>query len=148
MKEQRNSTFDIAKAFGIFFLVSSHVRWWHITYVFTNFYMALFFFISGYFIKIEDMSLLSYIKSKIRSLYIPFVKFSLVFLIFHNFLYQIGITNGQYGIYDYIKKYWYFQALFALCSLRSADTTYFAFAARTFSCTFFGTGSYFSKNME
>lgn len=50
------------------------------------------------------MSLLSYIKSKIRSLYIPFVKFSLVFLIFHNFLYQIGITNGQYGIYDYIKK--------------------------------------------
>ena len=40
-------------------------------------------------------------------------------------------NNEDEIIYDYIKKYWYFQALFALCSLRSADTTYFAFAART-----------------
>lgn len=103
-ENKRNCTFDIAKAISIFFLVSSHAYWWHITYVFTTFYMALFFFISGYFLKLEGKTLLSYIKGKILNLYVPFVIGSVFFLVFHNLFYSINITSNKYSVQDSVKK--------------------------------------------
>lgn len=101
---ERNYTFDIAKALGIIFLVSSHAYWWPITRVFTTFYIALFCFITGYFLKIKERKLTEYILGKVRNLYIPFVVVSMSYLVLHNFFNLIGITSGRYRIDDYVVK--------------------------------------------
>lgn len=104
IKVERNDTFDIAKALGIIFLVSSHAYWWPITRVFSTFYIALFCFITGYFLKIKERKLLEYTLGKVRNLYIPFVAVSMSYLVLHNFFNLIGITSGRYRIEDYVVK--------------------------------------------
>lgn len=63
------------------------------------FAVPLFFFTSGYFYKPSktfDELKTFYIK-RIKGLYLPFVKWSLLFLILHNFFYHINIYNSNYG---------------------------------------------------
>ena len=68
--------------------------------IFTMFFaVPLFFFTSGYFYKpsktIKELRTF-YIK-RIKGLYIPFVKWSLVFLVLHNVCFHLNLYNGQYG---------------------------------------------------
>lgn len=63
------------------------------------FAVPLFFFTSGYFYKpaktVKELKTF-YIK-RIKGLYIPFVKWSLLFLALHNVCYHFNLYNGQYG---------------------------------------------------
>lgn len=63
------------------------------------FAVPLFFFTSGYFYKpsktIKELKTF-YIK-RIKGLYIPFVKWSLIFLVLHNICFHLNLYNGQYG---------------------------------------------------
>ncbi len=62
------------------------------------FHMPLFFFFSGYCFKNKYLSTpFDYFKKKVNGIYIPFVKWSLIFLIFHNVLFHLNIYNGSYG---------------------------------------------------
>ncbi len=100
--------------------------------------MQLFFFISGYFYKDEYSSnLKNLISKRLSSLYIPFLKYSLLFLLLHNVFYSLGIYNdaigGFYSVSDFINSFikimtfdltepllaafWFFTSLFAVSIL-------------------------------
>ena len=89
----RNSTFDIAKGLCIIGIVGLHC---HMPlYKFNSLFLVTVFFIfSGYFFKekyISDInSLGNFCKKKIKSLYIPFVVFNIIYTIFHNLLLKIN----------------------------------------------------------
>lgn len=63
------------------------------------FHMPLFFFCSGIFYR--EMASKDYIaiflKRRVNGLYIPFVKWSIFFLLLHNLLLAIGVYNSHYG---------------------------------------------------
>lgn len=95
-----NNYIAIAKAIGIICVVIWHSRppqWIGILTMF--FAVPLFFFTSGYFYKpsktINELKIF-YIR-RIKGLYIPFVKWSLIFLVLHNFFYHLNLYNDQYG---------------------------------------------------
>lgn len=92
----------IAKALGIILMVIGHSGCPQVLIrVIYLFHMPLFFFCSGIFCKeisnIESSSL--FLKKRIVGLYIPFVKWSLLFLFIHNLFMAVGIYNSEYG-YD------------------------------------------------
>jgi len=95
-----NNYIAIAKAIGIMAVVVWHSRPPQWLGIFTMFFaVPLFFFTSGYFYKpsktIKELRTF-YIK-RIKGLYIPFVKWSLVFLVLHNVCFHLNLYNGQYG---------------------------------------------------
>lgn len=58
--------------------------------------MPLFFFISGYFYKDKDSdNPLKLIVKRIKTLYIPFVVYQIIFLLLHNFFYKINIYSNN-----------------------------------------------------
>lgn len=63
------------------------------------FHMPLFFFCSGIFFKeiISKDNAFVFLKKKFVGLYVPFVKWSVFFLLIHNLLILVGIYNLQYG---------------------------------------------------
>lgn len=98
--KNHNNYIAIAKAIGIIAVVIWHSRppqWIGILFMF--FAVPLFFFSSGYFYKpsssIKELTIF-YIK-RIKGLYIPFVKWSLIFLVLHNVCYHLNLYNDQYG---------------------------------------------------
>lgn len=102
--------------------------------------MPLFFFFSGYCFNDKYFSQpFTFIKKKITGLYFPYVKWSLIFLLFHNIFFTIGIYNekfeflgqvqhlyslqgfrisaqriikGMYGHEQLLGGYWFMNALF------------------------------------
>lgn len=63
------------------------------------FHMPLFFFCSGIFFKeiSSKASISTYLKKRIMGLYVPFVKWSVFFLILHNLFMEVGLYNAYYG---------------------------------------------------
>lgn len=99
-QNSHNNYIAIAKAIGIICVVIWHSRPPQWVGIFTMFFaVPLFFFTSGYFYKpaktINELKIF-YIK-RIKGLYIPFVKWSLIFLVLHNFFYHLNLYNDQYG---------------------------------------------------
>ncbi|SHL91688.1 Fucose 4-O-acetylase [Xylanibacter ruminicola] len=95
-----NNSIAIAKAIGIFFMVVGHSGCPQSIFRFIYlFHMPLFFFCSGIFFK-EMSSIVSvgtYLKKRIKGLYIPFVKWAVFFLILHNMFMKVGLYNAYYG---------------------------------------------------
>ena len=113
-----NNYISIAKAIGIICVVVWHSRppeWLGILTMF--FAVPLFFFTSGYFYKPAKSTteLATFYKKRIKGLYIPFVKWSIIFLLLHNIFYHLNIYNSQYGfrgetsvlytLNDFVKKF-------------------------------------------
>ena len=99
-KSDHNNSITIAKALGIFCMVIGHSGCPQ--YLFKTiylFHMPLFFFCSGIFYK--EISTRTdveyYLKRRIKSLYLPFVKWSVFFLLLHNVFLLTGIYNSYYG---------------------------------------------------
>lgn len=104
---QRDITVDIAKGVGIIAIVVGHSSWnvsilnhtipigpfvylWH---------LAIFFFCSGYLYKETEEGIISYIVKRIKTLYIPFVKYSMIYLLFRYIFVWCKMVDGpQYGI--------------------------------------------------
>lgn len=69
------------------------------------FHIPLFFFVSGFLVKEEYFeNPKKFIVQRFKGLYIPFVKWSLIFLLFHNLFYSIYLYDSSYSFSDYISK--------------------------------------------
>lgn len=99
-KAVHNNIITIAKAIGIILMVIGHSGCPQVLFKFIYlFHMPLFFFCSGIFYK-EVMSLNAatlYLKKRINGLYVPFVKWSVLFLLLHNLFMIVGIYNPYNG---------------------------------------------------
>ena len=113
---QYDNSVSFAKGIGIILMVLGHTYFSDYGFRFIYiFHMPLFFFVSGYcFRKAHLDDFRNYAEKRIRRLYIPFIKYGLLFLILHNLFFHLNIYNdtfvfeGQvshlYGLSDYLEK--------------------------------------------
>lgn len=95
----RDASFSICKAIAIILVVLSHAAapGWMAAFVY-QFHVPVFFICAGYFFKTEYLdNEKPYIAHRFRGLYVPFVKWSLLFLCLHNVFFWTGILNERYG---------------------------------------------------
>lgn len=96
----RNNTITYLKAFGIILMVLGHSDC-SIPYIvgfLYMFHMPLFFFTSGFCFKtIHLNNFRVFAWKRIKGLYWPFVKYGLVFVLLHNYLFRLNIYNEQFG---------------------------------------------------
>lgn len=95
----KNETVTIAKAIGILLMVLGHARCpLPLQQFIYMFHMPLFFFLSGYCFKEKYLlDKRSFILKRVKGLYVPFVKWSLLFLVLHNLFFYLNIYNDVYG---------------------------------------------------
>ena len=95
----RNPSVSIAKGIAIILMVTAHARcgiWWQ--YYINMFHMPLFLFMSGYCFKEAYFSdTRSFVTKRIKGIWLPFVKWQLIFLLLHNIFFSLDIYNGEYG---------------------------------------------------
>lgn len=97
--QERSMTLSIAKGIAIIAMVVGHAE---APGLITNFiytwHMPLFFIAAGYFFSekwVDDPW--GFISRRFKKLYIPFVKYSIIFLLLHNLFHYTGILNEEYG---------------------------------------------------
>ncbi len=67
--------------------------------------MPCFFMISGYLFKEKYLNdTKQFVYKKVKGLYFPFVKWSLIFMLLHNFFYHIHIYNTEYTFNNVLSK--------------------------------------------
>lgn len=137
MAQRRDNAIDIIKGLGILAVVIGHsgcpATLRTIIYMV---HMPLFFLASGYLLQEERLHDTGrFVRGKIRSLYVPFLKYALPVLFLHNLLIKAGIMSTEYGAKYYdlgtmlqelvlrcfflevhgealLGTYWFLQALF------------------------------------
>ena len=95
----RNTIISICKGIAIILMVIAHAEapGWLGSFIF-EFHMPLFFITAGYFFSLKYLNdEATFVKKRIKGLYVPFVKWSVVFLLLHNLMFKIGILNETYG---------------------------------------------------
>ena len=107
--KSRNNDISIAKAIGIILMVVGHSGCpSNIGKFIYLFHMPLFFVCSGYFFReiADKASLLNFYKKRIKGLYLPYLKWSLSFLLLHNVFRHFNITGSViYQAHDYIRQF-------------------------------------------
>ena len=96
---KRDTTISIAKGIAIILMVIAHAEapGWLCKFIF-EFHMPLFFITAGFFFSTKYLhDEATFVKKRIKGLYIPFVKWAVFFLIIHNWMFKIGILNEVYG---------------------------------------------------
>ena len=96
---QRNTIFSICKALGIILMVVGHAECPELlgNFLYT-FHMPLFFIAAGYFFSSKSVDdPWGFCTKRFKGLYIPFVKWSLIYLMLHNVWHSLGILNEQFG---------------------------------------------------
>lgn len=96
---KRDETISICKAFGIILMVIGHANCpGPLSNFLYEFHMPLFFIAAGYFFSLKYLDdEATFVKKRIKGLYIPFLKWSVFFLVIHNLMFKLGILNEQYG---------------------------------------------------
>lgn len=100
MGKNNCNSITIAKAIGIILMVVGHSGCPQMLSKFIYlFHMPLFFFCSGIFFSELNghKAAIQFLKKRIKGLYVPFVKWSVLFLLLHNLLMSVGIYNTSYG---------------------------------------------------
>lgn len=101
--QKRIEFIDIAKGIGIILMVIGHTN--PPQYVFNYiyiFHMPLFFILSGYFFNQETLRKpATFIYKKIKGLYIPYIKWGILFIILHNLFYLCHINKDFYSLNEY-----------------------------------------------
>ena len=95
----RETKFSILKAIAIICVVLSHagISGWLFNFVFI-FHVPIFFICAGYFFNTRYLTdERTYIVHRFKGLYLPFVRWSLFFLLIHNVLFPLGILSETYG---------------------------------------------------
>lgn len=95
----RETKFSILKAIAIICVVLSHagISGWLFNFVFI-FHVPIFFICAGYFFNTKYLTNeRTYIVHRFKGLYLPFVRWSLFFLLIHNVLFPLGILSETYG---------------------------------------------------
>lgn len=63
-----------------------------------EFHMPLFFITAGYFFNLKYLhDEKTFVVKRVKGLYLPFVKWSIFFLLIHNLLFRLNIINDVYG---------------------------------------------------
>lgn len=103
MDTTRNLSFDIAKGIIIILMVLGHSGCPdYLNTVCYLFRMPCFFLISGCLLNEKHFdNKTRFVKRKLKGLYKPFVKWSLIFLLLHNVLFYLHFYNNIYGFDDY-----------------------------------------------
>ena len=95
----RDTSISISKGIAIMLMVLAHSRFsvWGNQYI-NMFHMPLFFFFAGYCFKEKYLhDARNFCFKRVKGLYKPYVKWSLLFLLFHNLFYHLNIYNDEYG---------------------------------------------------
>lgn len=95
----RDDSISIAKATAILLMVLAHTCFSQYANCWINmFHMPLFFFFAGYCFKDKYLNMpKDFLKKRYLGLYKPFVKWSIIFLLLHNFFFYLNIYNSEYG---------------------------------------------------
>lgn len=102
MKVHSNKNITYTKAVGIILMVLCHAMFWDIPFVYM-FHMPLFFFVSGYCFKERyAQEPFKFVWQRIKGIYWPYVKWSLLFLLLHNVFCNLNIYDKSvlYSIQD------------------------------------------------
>ncbi|MCI6856336.1 MAG: acyltransferase family protein, partial [Bacteroidales bacterium] len=96
---QRNTSISIAKGIAIILMVVGHAECpgalMSLIYLF---HMPLFFITAGYFFtRAHADEPWQFCAKRFKGLYVPFVKWSIFFLLIHNLMFSWGILNETYG---------------------------------------------------
>lgn len=104
--KQHYTEISIAKGILIILMVIGHSGTHTLAGDFIyDFHMPCFFLISGFLFKEEYLDNIgTFVGKKIKGLYIPFVKYSLVFLILHNIFYHLHLYNNSYTLTEFITR--------------------------------------------
>ena len=99
-----NPSVGYLKALGILLMVFGHSgNTNHINHFIYMFHMPLFFIASGYCFKDKYLSTpRKYIYNKVKGIYWPYVKWSLLFLLLHNVCFNLHLYSDQYGWKEYV----------------------------------------------
>ena len=97
--KRRKTNLSICKAIAIILMCAGHTEGPSVLITFIYlFHMPVFFIAAGYFFDKKYLNdPWTFCKKRFQGLYVPFVKWSLFFLIFHNLFFRIGLLNEQYG---------------------------------------------------
>lgn len=95
----RDTTFSIFKALAIILVVVAHAA--APTYLARFAYLVnvpVFFVLAGYFFSVDNLQQKTdFVLRRTRRLYLPFLKWSIFFLLIHNLLFPLGLLSEQYG---------------------------------------------------
>lgn len=109
MSGNNNLSVSYTKAIGIILVVLAHAMNSE-SIVFKTiyaFHMPLFFIMSGYCFKTKYLNdFKTFFKRRITGIYLPFVLFSLPFLLLHNLFVGCNIYSEAQGIYDWKEILW------------------------------------------
>jgi len=105
---------DIVKALTIILVVIGHTNSPIQNFIYL-FHMAVFFCVSGYFYNDSySTNIVTLVKKRLKSLYIPFLIYEFIFLMLHNLFYYLNIYSAKvsyfgeigklYGPIDYLKN--------------------------------------------
>ena len=105
MPRERDKSIDIVKGIVIILMVAGHAGCpSYFANIICSFHMPCFFIISGmllndYYFNHKK----NFILKRIKGLYVPFVKWSLIFLVFHNFFVKVHLYSDtyHYNIHDF-----------------------------------------------
>ena len=93
---------DVARALGVLGVIAGHA--WYgsaLERVFLSFDLALFFFVGGYVYNESYSARPDRLMAKrLTTLYLPFIRWGLFWLIFHNSLLHLGIYSTRTGYLD------------------------------------------------
>ncbi len=95
----RDPRFTILKALAIMLVVLSHagVAGWLNHFLFIV-HVPAFFLCAGWFFHTRHLAEpAAFVAGRVRRLYVPFVKWSLFFLVVHNLLFPLGLLSETYG---------------------------------------------------
>ena len=95
----RNTTMSVCKGIAIILMVVGHAEAPElITNFIYTFHMPIFFIAAGYFFTAKYLSEpWTFVARRFKGLYVPFLKWSLLFLLLHNVFFHYGILNEQFG---------------------------------------------------
>ena len=104
--KDNNTQISIAKGIGIILMVIGHcILSGYANQFIYAFHMPLFFYLSGYCLKDKFFNdTLTFIKRKIKSLFIPYIKFNILFILFHNAFVLLYLTINDYNIITIVRK--------------------------------------------
>ncbi len=92
----RYKNMDIMKALGIIYVVMGHTLVNPMHNFIYLFHMPLFYFVSGFFYNDRyTVQPVQFLKKRIKTLYIPFLKYELVFLALHNIFFNINLYSDK-----------------------------------------------------
>jgi fucose 4-O-acetylase-like acetyltransferase len=96
---------DIARGLGIIAVVMGHSLSPLKSFLYL-FHVPLFFFISGYLYNTNN-SILQTLKKRIKSLYVPVLKYGVIFILMHNVFYYLKFYNKDIGGYYHTSDYFH-----------------------------------------